>query len=174
MCILHVSRLREPASILKPGSVRKAVRVSISWSIRARISTVSISKSTGTAAGTPTQEGRGNTACEARAVQSWSSSNTGNDAATGAFDAWRTFACSTGGSNGSRCVGKVSTVGAGSDGVADCVADDEVVTVLIGGEDYELSACSEVNGDVPAKDPTWLVGEVESAGLSLSVGAHAG
>ena len=37
-----------------------------------------------------------------------------------------------------------------------------------------LSARSEVNRDVPAKDPTWLVGEDESAGLALSIDTHTG
>ena len=90
-------------------------------------------------------------------------------------------------------IGHIGTVGAGHDAVADRVANDVVVAVLVSGEDDELesgesggetinkerqlaaylSSRSKIYRDFPAEDTAGLVGENEGAGLALGVGADA-
>ena len=78
-------------------------------------------------------------ACEAMANEyAWSGAERdGGSAATGTLQARGTLApgCVC---DASSSVDKVGAVGPGGDGVADGVADDVVVAVLVGGEDDEL------------------------------------
>ena len=78
-------------------------------------------------------------ACEAMADEYAGSGpeRDGGSAATGTLQARGTLApgCAC---DASSSVSKVGAVGPGGDGVADGVADDVVVAVLVGGEDDEL------------------------------------
>ena len=80
-------------------------------------------------------------ACKARADEGSGAERITRSAATGALHARRTLA-----TRGARCacdagssVGDVGAVGAGGDGVADGVANNVVVAVLVSGEDDELA-----------------------------------
>ena len=118
--------------MIEAGSVDKAVRVRITG-IVSGVSSVSVPVRGGICDWAATQKGRrGGTRTYEGGGNEYSGSGadacSGGDASTTAGDVHP----------GGGGVGKVGAVGARGDGVADRVADDVLLAVLVGGEDDQL------------------------------------
>ena len=130
---MGISVMRISSSV----QVRVVSSVSMIRSITIAISVATVKNSRGDTAGSCW-------ACETRADEGSGAKRVARSAATGALHARRTLATRGAGCacDAGSSVGDVGAVGAGSDRVADGVADDVVVTVLVSGEDDELDMVS--------------------------------
>jgi len=76
-------------------------------------------------------------------------------------------------SGGGIGIANISAVGTGADGVADGVANNIVIAVLVSRDDNNLSASGKIDGNVTSKDTAMLIREEEGAGSSFAISAHA-
>jgi hypothetical protein len=118
-----ISLVQEPGWVAEP--------------VRTAICTIACISAIPIVLGSTTQHG-GRDSERIRADKSWGEGGAGHGGSTaGVLQGGGTFAPRCSG-NTSGCVGDVSAVGTGSNGVANCVADDIVVAVLVRGEDDQL------------------------------------